>query len=145
VGILFIPLISLDIHTDKKFYYAFSDKVYLTPQNNKILVKFTESFDKSDAEKSLRASESGIKLIWRSYHVAEVTAGTSKYIENLLKSLKLREDVSSCMPFYKTEDGLGMGVTDEILVKFLPDVSKKQQQELQNKFETKVAKTTKIY
>ena len=59
--------------------------------------------------------------------------------------LKYQENISSCQPFYKSEDGLDMGVTDEILIRFLPGISDKQQKELHKKFNTEVIKKTKIY
>lgn len=144
-GLLVFLLTSLDVHNEKKFYYAFANKVYLTPQNNKILVKFTEGFDKSKTEQYLKTSESGIQVTWRASRVAEITAGLSKSLENLLKTLELQEDISSCQTFYKTEDGLEIGITDEILVRFQPGVSEKQQQEVKDRFGTKVLKTTEIY
>ena len=55
-GLLVFLLTSLDVHNGKKFYYAFANKVYLTPHNNKLLVKFTEGFDRSKTEHRYRAN-----------------------------------------------------------------------------------------
>ncbi len=128
-----------------KFYYAFDEKTPLIPQENTLLVKFTEEFDRVNMEHFLKESVTGIKIKWHNLLVAELSTESLRELENLKLKLESKENISSCHPFYKTEDGADMGVTNKIIIRFLPDVSDNQQKELHNKFSTEVIKTTKIY
>jgi subtilisin family serine protease len=76
---------------------------------------------------------------------AEISTGSQKSADDLIAKLKQDDEVYTCQPFYTLKDGLDMGVTDEILVRFLPGVTIEEQNRLHKKFKTKVIKTTKIY
>ena len=131
--------------SSEKFYYAFNEKTYLVPKKNTLLVKYTESTNRQDAEQRLESLSPDAKLNWRNSHVVEITTPTSESGNKLQSILKVEENVYTCQPFYISEDGLDMGVTDEILVKFLPGVNQEQQDALHEKFKTKIIKTTRIY
>jgi len=127
------------------FYYAFDEKTPLIPQENTLLVKFTEEVDRLNMENFLKESVTGIKIKWHNSFVAEISTESLKSMEDLKLKLRSQDNISSCQPFFKSEDGVDMGVTDEILIRFLPGVSDKHQKELHNKFNTEVIKKTKIY
>ncbi len=136
VGFAIFALTSLTTNKEGKFYYAFDEKTLLIPQENTLLVKFTKEFDRVNMENLLKESITGIKIKWHNPFVAEISTESLRALEDLKLKLKSQENISSCQPFYKSEDGLVMGVTDEILIRFLPGVSDKQQKELHNKFNT---------
>ena len=136
-------LTSLTTNQEEKFYYAFDEKTPLIPQENTLLVKFTEEVNRVNIENFLKESVTGIKIKWHNPFVAQISAESLKSIEVLKLKLKSQENISSCKPFYKAEDGLDMGVTDEIIIRFLPDVSDTQQKELHNKFNTEVISQSK--
>ena len=137
-------LTSLTNNKEGKFYYAFDEKTSLIPQENTLLVKFTKEFDRVNMENFLKESVTGIKIEWHNLFIAEISTESLNSIENLKLKLKSQENISSCQPFYKSEDGLDMGVTNEILIRFLPSVSEKEQKELHNKFKTEVVKKLKF-
>ena len=137
-------LVSVTTDQEGNFYYAFDKKTPLIPQENTLLVKFTKEFDKVNMENYLKETVTGIKIIWHNPFVAELSTDSFRALEDLKLKLKYQENISSCQPFYKSEDGLDMGVTDEILIRFLPGVSEKHQEELHNKFETVVIKKPKF-
>ena len=144
-GVFMFIFISVDTNNENKYYYAFSNKVIVVPQKSRILVKYSEGIDKSKTEQELKKIEPGLKVVWRTQQVAEITSESFKPLDNLLRNINLQKNIYSCQYFYKTADGLERGVTDEILVRFLPDISDKQKLELLEKFKTKVVKTTAIY
>lgn len=76
---------------------------------------------------------------------AEITVSSQKLADELVNKLKQDYAVYTCQPFYTLKDGLNMGVTDEILVRFLPVVDENQKKELQEFFGLSLIKTTKRY
>ena len=118
----------------EKFYYAFDEKIYLIPKKNTLLVKYTELTNKQDIEQHLESLSPDAKVNWRNSHVVEITTPTSESRNKLQSILNVEENVYTCQPFYILEDGLDMGVTDEILIKFLPGVSQEQQDALHEEF-----------
>jgi len=130
---------------DEKFYYAFDEKIPLKAKTNTILVKYVEGVKKVKAIKFIEELSEDFKIKWHNQLTAEISTKSKKSTVDLLAKLKLNNDVYTILPFYTLEDGLDMGVTDEILIRFLPGVTVDQQKELQNIFDTRIVKTTKIY
>lgn len=129
----------------KKFYYAFDEKIYLFPKENTLLVKYTEITNKENVEQHLKSLSSNVMLNWRKPITVEIITTLEKSKNDLQVKLKAEKEVYTCQPFYTLEGDLDMGVTDEIVVKFLLEFSKEQQDALHAKYKTKVIKTTKIY
>ena len=144
MGIAIITLSSI-IPNEERFYYAFSVKTTLIQKENVLIVKYHESSNKLLEENYLKSVQPNAKIKWRSTQIAEITTVPEKSVCRLITKLKLKEEVLSVQPFYTLIDGLEMGVTDEILVRFLDGVTELQKIELQKRFNTKVVKTTKIY
>jgi hypothetical protein len=127
------------------YYYGFDEKIPLTTKKNTLLVKFTDDFNQENTEQSLKDIFPGIKIIWRKSNVAEIVASSENQKNFLAWTLKLRDDVYTCQPFYTLLDGCECGVTDEILIKFLPEVDEEKRTELLNTNSVVIIKTTKIY
>ena len=102
-------------------------------------------FRSKDIEEYVSQLSPESRFEWQTPYVATVSSNSAKSVENILKNLKQRVDVVSCYPFYETEDSVEMGVTNEILVSFLPGVTEEQKAALQDKYGTKEVKTTPIY
>jgi subtilisin family serine protease len=143
--IIIATLTSLTVSINKKFYYSFDKKTYLIPKKNALLVKYAEEFDKNNEEEYLKNSSPGVEIKWIDSKIAKITATSEESKNTLNAKLKLKKEVYICQPFYTLEDGSDMGVTDEILLKFLVHVSQEQQNALHKKYKTKVIKKTKIY
>lgn len=143
-GFLFIILMSMTSKKEK-FYYAFDEKVSLVPKANTLLVKYAESTARIDAEKLINRLSLGFSTKWHNSLTAEIIVKSQKEKEELLSELSQNDLVQTCHPFYTLENGIDMGVTDEILIRFLSEVTDVQKQELQKKFDTRIIKTTKIY
>ena len=134
-----------DTNAEERFYYAFDEKVPLIIKPNTILVKYIEGTRKTEIEKSVSRFTKNYTIKWHGTLIAEITVSSQKLADELVKKLKQDEKVYTCQPFYTLKDGLDMGVTDEILVHFLPDVNEDQITELQDLFGISLIKTTKIY
>ncbi|WP_423126507.1 S8 family serine peptidase [Gaoshiqia sp. Z1-71] len=144
IGLLFFMSVSMT-GKNEKFYYAFNEKVSLIPKTDALLVKYAEGTEKIEAEKLIKGLSVDFKINWHNSLTAEIIARSQKEKNELLLKLKQNNLVNTCQPFYTLENGLDMGVTDEILIRFLPEVTDAQKQELQRKFNTRIIKTTKIY
>jgi len=129
----------------ERFYYAFDEKVPLIPKPNTILVKYVEGTGKTEIEKSVSRFTQDYTIKWHGTLTAEISVSSQKLADELAKKLKQNNNVYTCQPFYTLKDGLDMGVTDEILVRFLPDINEGQITELQDLFGISLIKTTRIY
>jgi subtilisin family serine protease len=144
-GFLFL-LLSSAITEEGKYYYAFKEKVFLFPKKNTLLVKYSDGIDKAEAEEFIKKEvPSGFKVKWHNPQTVEITTGSEEIANALRKKLESNNGVSTCQPFYILKDGLDMGVTDEVLIRFYPGISEEQKAELIKTFDTEVVKTTKIY
>jgi subtilisin family serine protease len=129
----------------EKFYYSFNKKVPLFEKHNTILVKYSEEIKKVEAEKFFEESSPNVKIKWHTPILVEIDCRSEKIKEELKLKLKSKREIKSILPFYVTKDNVDKGITDEILVRFLPNVKQREKNELHEKFGTKVVKTTKIY
>ncbi len=147
VNIIFLSLLMVAVKCTKKendtlipepivaYYYAINgEKIPLTLKKKTLLVKFTDNFNKEYAEQSLKDLFPGIKIIWRKSLVAEIIAGSEKQKNEIFSALKAKDDVYTCQPFYTQIGGGDAGVTDEIIIKFLPELSKEKRTEALNSY-----------
>jgi len=134
-----------DIYVEERFYYAFDEKVTLIAKPNTIMVKYVEGTGKTEIEKSVSRFTKDYTIKWHGTLTAEISVSSQKLADELAEKLKQNDKVYTCQPFYTLKDGLDMGVTDEILVHFLPGVNEVQKKELQDLFNISLIKTTKIY
>jgi len=130
---------------EERFYYAFDEKVPLIIKSNAILVKYVEGTEKTQIEESVSRLTKDYTIKWHGTLAAEITVSSQKLADELVNKLKQDYAVYTCQPFYTLKDGLNMGVTDEILVRFLPVVDENQKKELQEFFGLSLIKTTKRY
>ena len=142
---LIVVLASYRSINDKKFYYAFDEKIYLIPVENKMLVRYADGFDKNKEQLFLTNFSSNMAIKWRNNTMVEITTPSDKKKDELKTLLETRKDVSTCQLSYKLENGIDIDLFDEIVLQFLPDVSKEQQEELNKKFKTEVIATYEIF
>ncbi len=139
-------LLSSATTEEEKYYYAFGDKVPLITKENTLLVKFADGVDKAKAEEIIKTGIfSGYKEKWHNDQTVEITMDAKKTTNALRAKLEASNEVYTCQPFYTLKGGLDMGVSDEVLIRFLPGISGEQKEKLFKSFEVEVIKTTKIY
>jgi len=129
---------------NQKFYYAYSEKIYLSELNNKLIVRYNQN-KKSDKKQISLYSELADKLIeWKDDSTFIITISADEKSQMKAKIIK-QTDVKTCNPVYTINTGLEMGVTDEFLVKFNESVSEADIEKLHKKFGVEVVKTTETY
>lgn len=134
------------VSPEKKFYYASSgDKIYLIPVENTLIVKYVEGVEQNSEEMFLNNSSPGVSVIWIDLVTAEIKTVSEELKNSLMLILKQKEEVYTCQTLYTTEDGLKMGVTDEILMKFYPNISIDKQDSIHKIYNTSFIKETNIY
>ncbi|WP_372776045.1 S8 family serine peptidase [Mangrovibacterium sp.] len=151
--ILIVPLVGISLgmlsmkQSKEKFYYGFDKKILLHEKGNSILVKYDKESSKDLIEKSIESNINFtiLKKERRNNLISEITTSSLVERQELVKNLKERTGVLSCEPLYSLDDGLEIGVTNEILIQFLPTTSKTQIEELSKTLRTKLVKTTKVY
>ena len=142
---LIVAFTGITNNNNKEFYYAFNEKIFLTPRENTIIVKYIEGFDKNIEESYVKNGTPETKFKWRNNSIAEITT-TSEMTKEALKSiLKTKKEVYTCQQLYTLENGPDICIFDEIIVKFLPSTSKKRQNELNSKYETRVIEDCEIF
>ena len=142
----FALLLSSATTEEEKYYYAFNEKVPLFPKGNTLLIRYDDVIDKTEAEEFIKKEvSSGFKAKWHDPQTVEITTESEKITNALKIKLELNNVVHTCQPFYTVKDGLDMGVTDEVLIRFLFKISEEQKKELIKAFDTEVVKTTNVY
>lgn len=143
---IFLLFISFINYEQTKYYYAFNEKVMLISNPNIVLVKYTEEIKSTEIITDMfNLLSADFNWKWHDSLTVEISTNSAKSAKQLFDKLNEDEKVYSLQPLYTLKDGLEMGVTDEILVKFKSEVTKKQKEELERTFSTTVIKTTKIY
>lgn len=66
-----------------------------------------------------------MSIKWHDPLTVEISTKSTKEVKQLFEKLNQNEKIYSLHPLYILEDGLEMGITDEILVRFLPEVTEK--------------------
>ena len=117
----------------------------LIEKTNTLLVKYNKGVEKNHIEKYLKKLSPRAKVKWHNSTVAEIICSTENTKQALKSSLLKLDEIKTCLPFYITKGGTNKGITDEILIRFKPEVSVKDQENFHRKFNTEVVKSTKIY
>lgn len=135
--IMGILLLSTSLNYEEgKYYYAFDEKVPLIAKTNTVLVKYVDGIERTKAIESIKSISTDFNIKWHDSLTVEISSNLKKSTDELLTHLKQDDKVYTYQPFYTLKDGLEMGVTNEILVRLLPNVAEMQQQKLQKDFGT---------
>ena len=125
------------------FYYAYNEKIKLTPAKSKLILRYSAIKGKATA----KIQSFSKNIVHRSVDARTVIVTIIDEVEknNLVDKLKNDSNLYSCQPIYTINTGLELGVTDEILVKFLDNVPQTQIEAINNLYKVTVIKKTEIY
>lgn len=128
-----------------KYYYAFDEKILLYEVPNKIVISFDGNY-LSEIQQYLQGNTQ-IRQIDNIYihnnvlilitEISDVTA--------LMEDLKKRAGMKSVNPMYVVEDGLEIGITDEIVVQFKEHTSQQKINNLHKKYRLDVKEITELF
>ena len=110
-----------------------------------MLITYTDEFDKNSERLFLTSFSSNIEIEWRNKYIAEITIPSDKKKDELKTLLEARRSVYSCQQSYMLDNGLNIDMLDEIIVQFLSNTSKQQQEELNKKCKTEIIATYEIF
>ncbi len=129
---------------DEKFYYSFDKKVPLVSNSNKLFVNYYLDTDIVKKETFIKESIPDAEIRWHNPFLLEIECKSEKYTKEIRAKLMLKDDVRYCTQAY-IYDGHDIGVADEILVRFLPNVQSGEQKKVHEKFKTKVVEKNEIF
>lgn len=127
------------------FYYAFDEKVSITPSESKILIKYSVAKDQKSAATLIQSIEKNAELNWQGDKVLIIDARTRPAKEKIRERLLAETDVLSIRPVFKTAEGLELGLTDEFVFKFKPSVSEVQINTLNKQYDVTIVKSSEVY
>jgi subtilisin family serine protease len=138
-----LGITSFSYSQDEKYYYAYDKKIGLNEVKNKVLIGSGAKY--FSVTKNTLSTDSKVKRTeWQNDSICIVTIESPQ--DKAFKEYFLhQEGIKFVQPLYVTDEGLEMGVTDEIVVLFKKDASLKEMSELNKKFHATVKKTTDIY
>lgn len=129
----------------KRFYYAFNEQVPLTVVPNKVVIRYSQAVNRTQIASSLRASSGVTSLQWKDDRTVVVTTDQATVTTQMLQQSQTSDNVLTSNAVYALGTGLEMGVTDELLIHFLPSVSLQQKSDILKQYELYEIKNTKVY
>lgn len=145
LGLILMASDSLNNDQKEIFYYARDKKIPLLIKENTLIVKFIDGFDKEKTEQFLKGYSSFISIKWIKPLIAEIVVESERLKEQLKSELYSKDLVYTIQPLYTLDTGYELIVTDEIVLKFLHDISFKQQMALHKQYNTTIIKSSKVY
>jgi hypothetical protein len=136
---------TVSIGVEKRFYYGFDEKIEINQMKNKVLVKTKPAVSKSQYEQLAKKRLGEIRTEWLSENLCKIELTDSEELLEKIKGLLTDDEVVSVRPYYKTNDGLELGLSDEIILKFKSDIKDSEKEKVLKKFSLQKGKTTKIY
>ncbi|WP_445956398.1 S8 family serine peptidase [Yeosuana sp.] len=135
---------SFSLSQQSKFYYAYTEKIFLKELDNKLIVRYNKN-KKTDKKLISSYLELGDEFIkWEDDSTCVVVTDPSK-MKNIKDKILKQGDVKTLNMMYSVNSGLEMGVTDEFIVKFKENVSQKEIEKLHKNHGVIAVKTTDIY
>jgi subtilisin family serine protease len=145
--LLMILNISLNAQTnsEKRFYYGFDEKIEINPLTNKMLVKTKPVVSKLQYEQLAKKRLGKIKTEWKSENLCKIELVNSGEWDKKIKELLADDEVVSIKPYYKTNCGLELGLSDEVILKFKQNIKDSEKEKILKRFGLQHVKSTKIY
>ena len=133
---------SLILLEEEKFYYGFDEKIEIIEVENKITVQFKGNPGREFIANKVKTVAPYLHFEWRHNAVfVEVQEGKSL----ILEAYRQMPEVESAQAVFVTKSGSEIGLNNEIVVKFKPDVNVEQIESLEKKYGLRETNKTKIY
>ncbi len=130
---------------DRKFYYAYDEKIPLYPKERTIIAKYKEDFDKTFEELSLQQLSSENSIRWRTGNLLEITFRTDEMEEKIKSFLKSKNMIRSVHSVYTLKNGPDIIIFDEILLKFKTGITQEQKDDLIAKYNLAYKESYEIF
>ena len=126
------------------FYYAFGDKIELSPIPNKQYIVKSEAVSKSKFESLLIDVLGNISIDWATENICRVEFLELKDNDQI-DQLLTDNSIVCINNAYLLSDNFEIGITNEVVIKFKDEVNSVERKELLENFGLNIAKSTKIY
>jgi subtilisin family serine protease len=126
-------------------YYCFDEKIEIAQVSNKILVKKKPSETKQSYENLILARFDNVKTDWHGDDICKLEFKEEDDKGNIIQTFLSDNDIVSVSSIYKTNDGLELGFTNEIVIKFKETVKDTERISILQKFGMESAKTAKTH
>ena len=127
---------------EEKFYYGFDEKIVITESKNKIAVQFSSHLSREIITDKIKIASPDLQFEWRCNAVF-IESKDGK--ESLMQAYRQMPEVKSAQPVFKLNTGLEIGLNNEIVLKFKPDITAQQKEGIEKKYALREVKDTKIY
>ena len=97
-------------------------KTSLKKVNNKVIIRYKKAVDRTQKKGILLKRGNDAKLDWKDDRTVIITRVNGE-AQDFLQSTIDDPTIATATPVYADESGLEIGITDEILIGFLPNVS----------------------
>jgi subtilisin family serine protease len=140
---ILLGITSLSYSQDKKYYYAYDEKINLSEVENKVLIGCGAKY--FSATKNALSTDTKVKKTeWKNDSICVVIIESPQY-KSFKEYFLRQEGIKFVQPLYITDEGSESIVTDEIVVLFKKDVSQEEIDELHKKYHVTVKKITSLY
>ncbi len=147
ISLVTLPFISLQAKTERTFYYGFEKKIEIKQVPNKLIVKKKNTFSiDSYKNKTRQLLGKDVKTEWIGSNISKIELSSINDKKSKIKQLLSDNQIESVSNVYTTKNGqLELGFTNEIVLKFKDNVSKRTQEKVLRTFNLRKSKKTKIY
>ena len=147
--ILFMILFStVNLYAQKNeslYYYAFDEKIEITPINNKVLIRKKSSETRQSYEKLMLNRFRNINIDWQGDDIFKTEFENETDKNSIIQSLLSDNNILSISNIYKTNDGFEFGFINEIVIKFKENVKNVERISIMKSFGLDNLKTTKTH
>ncbi|MEJ7780725.1 MAG: S8 family serine peptidase [Daejeonella sp.] len=127
------------------FYYAFEEKISISPLESKVIIKYAAAKDRKNTASLIQGIEKNVEMSWQDDQVLIIDAKSESAKERIKERLLVETDILSIHPVFKTSKGLELGLTDEFVLKFKPSVSQAQISALNKQYNVTIIKSSEVY
>ena len=146
--ILFSAVNSYAQKSESLYYYAFDEKIEITPVSNKVLVRKKSSETRQTYKNLMLNRFSNVKIDWQGDDIFKSEFENETDKNGIIQNFLSDSNILSISSIYETNDGLEFGFINEIVVKFKENIKDTERMSVLKFFgldNSKTAKTHEIY
>lgn len=143
--LIIVSFYSFKEDTSKTFYYAYNEKISLTPSDKALVIRYKVNKRKKFQNLYFKTQLNENQFKWQDDSTVVIYVLNTFSKDSLFYEIKRDNEVASVHPVYKVESGLEMYITDEVLIKPHNDETKKQINELHKKLGVNVIRSDENY
>jgi subtilisin family serine protease len=123
--ILLFSIVQISVGQDNPFYYYQGNKIFLSVNTEKVLIRFSKNFTKDKIKEVVDKFE-GLEMDFSIDEVGEYTLMKFRQKERenkdvLIAALKSRDEILSINYLFEYTEGKPQAITDEFIVKLKPE------------------------